>query len=111
MSVHGTGIDEMNDINFKELFALGVRLSGVWLIVRGMAYFESFVDVKLYPYSDQLRDRAAGSLIYATFDFALAAFFLFWTHLIVAWTYGDDSRAPAEPKAGEETEIDSSPPA
>ena len=33
----------------RDLFALGVRLLGVWLIVRGFAYVEGFVDFKLYP--------------------------------------------------------------
>lgn len=51
-------------------------------------YVEGFADVKLYPASDRARDGAAGNLIYATLDFALAAFFLLWTRVIVAWTYG-----------------------
>ena len=33
----------------RELFALGVRLFGVWLITRSVFYVEGFADVKLYP--------------------------------------------------------------
>jgi hypothetical protein len=74
----------------KDLFALGVRLFGVWLITRGVTYVEMFVDYKLYPTSEKARDSAAGTLIYATLDFALAAFFLLWTRVIVAWCYGEE---------------------
>jgi hypothetical protein len=38
-------------------------------------------------------------LIYATFDFGLAAFFLFWTHIIVGWTYGDEAGRSREVEA------------
>jgi hypothetical protein len=86
-------------MNHKELFALGVRLFGVWLVTTGVTYVAGFVDGKLYPISDRARDSAAANLIYATFDFALAAFFLLWTHVIVGWTYGG-----APPKAAKEDE-------
>jgi hypothetical protein len=72
----------------KDWFALGVRLFGVWLITTGITYVAAFVDGKLYPATDRARDSAAANLIYATFDFGLAAFFLLWTHVIVGWTYG-----------------------
>src|SRR5438046_1647190 len=74
----------------KDLFALGVRLFGIWLIMRGLLYVESFADMKLYPASDKARDSAAANLIYATFDLGLAAFFLLWTRVIVVWTYGEE---------------------
>ncbi len=76
-------------MNYRELFALGVRLFGVWLITSGVAYVASFIYLKLYPPSDQARDSAAANLIYATLDFGLAAFFLLWTRVIVAWSYGE----------------------
>src|SRR5262249_23610052 len=101
--------NEMNSISFKEFFALGVRLLGLWLVVRGFQYVEGFVDSKLYPLSDRLGDRGASHLIYATFDFALAAFFLFWTNVIVAWTYGDNSQALEESAADEEKALGSPP--
>jgi hypothetical protein len=41
-------------------------------------------------------------LIYATFDFGLAAFFLFWTHVLVGWTYGEEPAIGKEP----ETEVE-----
>jgi hypothetical protein len=86
----------------KDLFALGVRLLGVWLVMRGLLYVEAFVDGQLYPSSDRARYSATGTLIYATFDFGLAAFFLFWTHVLVGWTYGDERVIDNEPKAGVE---------
>ena len=95
----------MTSINCKELFALGVRLFGIWLVVRGLFYVETFVDSKLYPNSDQFQYRAAGYLIYAAIDFALAAFFLFWTNVVVAWTYGDELRAPQGLAADEENAV------
>ena len=63
----------------RDWFALGVRLFGVWLITGGAVYVAAFVDAKLYPASGPARDSAAANLIYATLDFALAAFFLLWT--------------------------------
>jgi hypothetical protein len=80
----------------RDLFALGVRLLGVWLVMRGLLYVEAFVDGKLYPSSDRTAYHAAGTLIYATFDFGLAAFFLFWTHIIVGWTYGEERGSSRE---------------
>jgi hypothetical protein len=50
----------------KDLFALGVRLFGVWLITRGVTYIEIFADVKLYPTSEKIRDSATGNFIYGT---------------------------------------------
>ncbi|MFI5459112.1 MAG: hypothetical protein ACHRXM_27095 [Isosphaerales bacterium] len=86
----------------KNLFALGVRLIGVWLMTRGITYVASFAELKLYPPSDKARDAAAANLIYATFDFALAAFFLIWTRVIVAWSYGEKSGVAEEDEAGVE---------
>ena len=74
----------------RDLFALGVRLFGVWLITGGIVYVAAFIDGKLYPASDRARDSSAANLIYATIDFAVAAFFLLWTHVIVGWTYGSE---------------------
>ncbi len=78
-------------MRYRDLFALGVRLIGIWLITRGLTYVEAFADTKLYPVSDRSRDSAGGNLIYATLDFALAAFFLLWTRAIVTWSYGEKS--------------------
>jgi hypothetical protein len=86
----------------KDLFALGVRLFGVWLITHGVWYVAGFADVKLYPTSDKARDSAAANLIYATLDFALAAFFLLWTRVIVAWSYGEEGAIAKEEEAGVE---------
>ena len=45
-------------MNYREQFALGVRLFGVWLITRGVYYIAGFADMKLYPGSDRARDSA-----------------------------------------------------
>jgi len=90
-------------MKYKNLFALGVRLFGVWLITRGVAFVAAFVDLKLYPPSDKARDYAAANLIYATLDFALAIFFLLWTRVIVAWSYGEKSRVVEEDETGVES--------
>jgi hypothetical protein len=88
----------------KDLFAVGVRLFGVWLVTVGITYVAAFVDGKLYPVTDKARDSSAANLIYATFDFALAAFFLLWTHVIVGWAYGGERDSVAELDAsGDET--------
>jgi hypothetical protein len=73
----------------RDLFAVGVRLFGVWLIARGATYAAAFVDGKLYPATAAVRDSATANLIYAVIDFSLATFFLLWTRVIVAWTYGE----------------------
>jgi hypothetical protein len=86
----------------RDLFALGVRLLGAWLIARGLVYVEGFIDFKLYPNSDRALYSSAGHLIYATLDFGLAAFFLLWTRLIVGWTYGDGTEIHPEPDADAE---------
>ena len=86
-------------MRYKDLFALGVRLFGVWLITIGVAGVATFFEVKLYPISDKARDSAAHHLIYATLHFALAAFFLVWTDVIVGWTYGAE-RAIAKQELG-----------
>ncbi len=77
-------------MRYPDLFALGVRLFGVWLVTQGATYFSAFADSKLYPSSERARDSATAYLIYVTVDFALAAFFLLWTRVIVGWCYGED---------------------
>jgi hypothetical protein len=73
----------------RELFAVGVRLFGVWLIARGATYAAGFIDGKLYPATEAIRASAGANLIYAMIDFSLAAFLLLWTRVIVAWSYGE----------------------
>jgi hypothetical protein len=77
-------------MKYRNQFALAVRLFGVWLITQGAIYVAAFIDGKLYPQSDKARDSAAANLIYAAIDFGLAAFFLLWTRVIVAWTYSEE---------------------
>ena len=77
-------------MRIRDLFGLGVRLFGVWLVCRGATYVAAFADYKLYPLSEKAQDSATVHLIYATIDFSLAAFFLLWTHVMVSWSYGDE---------------------
>jgi hypothetical protein len=87
-------------MKIRDLFGLGVRLFGIGLICRGATYFASFADAKLYPPSERVRDSGTAYLIYATIDFSLAAFFLLWTRVVVAWSYGDQGgMSEAEPSA------------
>jgi hypothetical protein len=87
-------------MKYCELFAVGVRLFGVWLLIQGAYYIEAFADVKLYPVSDRARDSAGGYLIYATVDLALAAFFLLWTRVIVNWSYGEEREIVKDEESG-----------
>jgi hypothetical protein len=59
-------------------------------MTRGVNYFAAFADAKLYPESERAREGATVYLLYVTIDFSLAAFFLLWTRVIVAWSYGED---------------------
>lgn len=90
----------------RDLFAVGVRLFGVWLLTVGTNWVACYADGKLYPGSGRVQDSAAGYLIYAAFDFTLAAFFLLWTRVIVAWTYGEDRRGANETPAGPGSEAE-----
>lgn len=81
----------------RDLFALGVRLFGIWLICRGVTGVASFVDGKLYPASEKSKDSTAAYLIYAVIDFALAAIFLLWTRAVVSWSYGEEVDTPRSP--------------
>lgn len=85
----------------RDYFALGVRLFGIWLICRGATSVASFIDVRLYPYTERAKDSSGAYLIYALIDFTLAAIFLLWTGGVVSWSYGDhqDGATPIEPDA------------
>jgi hypothetical protein len=86
----------------RELFTVGVRLFGVWLITRGATYVAAFVDGKLYPATEVVRAAAAANLIYAVIDFSLAAFFLLWTRVVVAWNYGETQGEVGSHESGAE---------
>jgi hypothetical protein len=91
-------------MNQRELFGVGVRLFGIWLITQGVSYFAAFVDMKLYPTSERVREGATAYLVYVIMDLSLAAFFLLWTRAIVAWSYGEDREAAgAEAPAGRDS--------
>jgi hypothetical protein len=77
-------------MSHRELFGVGVRLFGVWLITRGVNYLGAFADAKLYPDSERVREGATAYLLYVTIDFSLAAFFLLWTRVIITWSYGEE---------------------
>lgn len=79
----------------RDLFAVGVRLFGVWMLCRGATYVASFIDQKLYPASERARDSAAVYLIWGAIDFSLAALFLLWTRTFVMWSYGEEPAVAA----------------
>ncbi|MHB8865660.1 MAG: hypothetical protein ACYC6N_25055 [Pirellulaceae bacterium] len=60
----------------QEWFVLGIRLFGVWLLTKGVAYFASYVDLR-FGLTGMSGDTSPNSyLYYAGCDFALAAYFL-----------------------------------
>ena len=93
-------------MRYRNLFAVGVRLFGIWAITRGLFYVEGFADAKLYPVAGPVRDNAAGNLIYAALDFSLAVFFLLWTEAIVDWTYHKKSGTDKDPEIETERQSD-----
>ena len=72
----------------RELFSLGIRLLGVWLLYQGATYIAGFADMKLFPSTTKAQDSASVYLIYATMHFSIAVFFLLWTETLVNWSYG-----------------------
>jgi hypothetical protein len=48
------------------------------------------------------REQGRQPVGYATLDFALAAFFLLWTRVLVAWSYGEEREITKDEEAGVE---------
>ena len=63
-------------MNPLEWFVLGIRLFGVWLLTKGVAYFATFVDLRFGLTGTSGDTNPNSYLYYAAFDFALAAYFL-----------------------------------
>ncbi len=63
-------------MNPKEWFVLGIRLFGLWLLTRGMNYISAFADLKLGLSETPRGQNPTGNILYAAFDFAVAAYFL-----------------------------------
>ena len=74
----------------RELFSLGVRLLGVWLLYSSATYVAGFADMKLFPSTPRAQDSATSYLIYAMTHFSIAVFFLLWTETLVNWSYGNE---------------------
>jgi hypothetical protein len=64
----------------REWFVLGIRLFGLWLVTRGVAYVAMFADVKLHLNDVARGTNPNGYLLYAAFDFAVAGYFLLGAH-------------------------------
>ena len=79
----------------RDLFGLGVRFLGIWLLFRGTTYVSMFVHGKLYPDSGRVMSSAAGDLIFASFDYALALLFLVRADAIARWSYDGATPPPA----------------
>jgi hypothetical protein len=63
-------------MNPLEWFVLGIRLFGVWLLTKGVAYFASFIDLRFGLTGTSGDTNPNSYLYYAACDFALAAYFL-----------------------------------
>ena len=91
----------------RDLFGVGVRLLGVWLLYHGATYIAGYADLKLFPASTKIQDSSTGFLIYATIHLMLAAYFLLWTESLANWTYGDNARSQVkDPDARSSPEVD-----
>lgn len=64
----------------REWFLLGIRLFGLWLVTRGVAYVAMCADVKLHLNDVPHGTNPNGYLLYAAFDFAVAGNFLLGAH-------------------------------
>ena len=84
-------------MNAKDLFAAGVRLFGVWMLVRMVEYLSAaFTLTFVYGTSDPT-NTPRGMMSFAAFYLGLATFFLLGTRLLTGWTYGEDGSAKATP--------------
>src|SRR6056297_1996794 len=63
-------------MNPHEWFVLGIRLFGVWLLTKGVAYFASFVDFRFGLTGTPGESSPNSYLYYAACELALAAYFL-----------------------------------
>jgi hypothetical protein len=86
----------------QDLFAAGVRLFGVWMLVRCMEYVSAAFTLNfVFKVADDTANSPKGMMSYAAFHLGMAAFFLLGTRQLTSWTYGQDSSKTA-PEASEE---------
>jgi hypothetical protein len=77
-------------MNPQDLFAAGVRLFGVWMLVRMVEYLSAaFTLTFVYGTSDPT-NTPRGMMTFAAFYIGLATLFLLGTRLLTGWTYGED---------------------
>lgn len=77
-------------MNPRQWFVLGIRLFGVWLLIEGVGFVANFLDLRLGLGLVPETGRPAGYLLYAAFDFALAAFFLLAPGKLASWCEAAD---------------------
>lgn len=81
-------------MNPREWFVLGIRLFGVWMLIQGVTYVAAFADQRL-GMSEQPRGmNPNGNILYAAFDFALAAYFLFGARHLARVCDAEDKARP-----------------
>jgi hypothetical protein len=86
----------------QDLFAAGVRLFGVWMLIRMVEYVSAaFTLTFVYGTSDPT-NSPRGMMTFAAFYLGLATFFLLGTRLLTGWTYVEDRPAKSTPLADPE---------
>jgi hypothetical protein len=85
-----------------DLCAVGVRLFGVWMLVRCVEYLAAaFAMNFVFKGEADGANSPRGLMTYAAFYLGLAVFFLLGTRQLIQWTYGTDpgvARGPSEPE-------------
>ena len=73
-----------------ELFAVGVRLFGVWMLVRAVDYLSAAFALNFIFKAADAENSPRGMMSYAAAYLGLAALFLLGTRRLVRITYGED---------------------
>jgi hypothetical protein len=75
----------------QDLFAVGVRLFGVWMLVRCVEYLSAAFTLNfVFKAESDGSNSPRGLMTYAAFYLGLAVFFLLGTRQLIHWTYGMD---------------------
>jgi hypothetical protein len=75
----------------QDLFAVGVRLFGVWMLVRTVEYLSAAFTMNfVFKGEGDGANSSRGMMTYAAFYLGLAVIFLLGTRQLIQWTYGID---------------------
>lgn len=75
-------------MNPRELFMLGSRLLGVWILYQGLGALTTYV-LYMIGYRSDTTDVSKGYLIYACVDISLSYYLLLGTHHLAKLVYGE----------------------